>query len=93
MAVLTRQTKFDSAFPAEGRQVYKSGRFADAMTGDEKIFPNALEYDGKIIFADSRLSGVKKFQSRQLKRHLRRKLNAALSRMKTLISDEAATKF
>ena len=50
LAVLARQTKFDNAFPSEGRQVYKSGRFADAMAGDEKIFPNALEYDGKIIF-------------------------------------------
>ena len=52
LAVLTRQTKFDSAFSAEGRQVYKSGRFADTLPDDEKIFPNALEYDGKIIFAD-----------------------------------------
>ena len=52
LAVLTRQTKFDNAFPAEGRQIYKSGRFADAMASDEKIFPTALEYDGKIIFAD-----------------------------------------
>lgn len=52
LAVLTRQTKFDNAFPAEGRQIYKSGRFADAITSDEKIFPTALEYDGKIIFAD-----------------------------------------
>ena len=51
-AVLARQTKFDNAFPAEGRQVYKSGRFADAMEDDEKVFPTALEYDGKIIFAD-----------------------------------------
>lgn len=52
LAVLARQTKFDNAFPAEGRQVYKSGRFADATAGNEKIFPTALEYDGKIIFAD-----------------------------------------
>ncbi len=52
LAVLARQTKFDNAFPAEGRQIYKSGRFADAIPGDEKIFPNALEYDSKIIFAD-----------------------------------------
>ena len=52
LAMLARQTKFDNAFPAEGRQIYKSGRFADAMTSDEKIFPTALEYDGKIIFAD-----------------------------------------
>lgn len=52
LAVLARQTKFDNAFPAEGRQLYKSGRFADAMAGDEKIFSTALEYDGKIIFAD-----------------------------------------
>ena len=52
LAVLARQTKFDNAFPAQGRQVYKSGRFADAMEGDEKIFSTVLEYDGKIIFAD-----------------------------------------
>ena len=52
LAVLARQTKFDNAFSAEGRQIYKSGRFADAMAGDEKIFPTALEYDSKIIFAD-----------------------------------------
>lgn len=52
LAVLARQTKFDNAFPAESRRVYKSGRFADAMTGDGKIFSTALEYDGKIIFAD-----------------------------------------
>ena len=52
LAVLARQTKFDNVFSAEGRQIYKSGRFADAMVGDEKIFPTALEYDGKIIFAD-----------------------------------------
>lgn len=52
LAVLTRQTKFDNAFPAEERQIYKSGRFADAMASDEKIFLTALEYDGKIIFAD-----------------------------------------
>lgn len=38
LAVLDRQTKFDNAFPAEGRQIYKSGRFADAMTGDEQFF-------------------------------------------------------
>ena len=52
LAVLARQKEFVKAFPSEGRQVYKSGRFADANSGDEKIFPNALEYDGKIIFAD-----------------------------------------
>ena len=52
LAVLVRQTKFDNAFPADGRQVYKSGRFADATENDEKLFPTAPEYDGKIIFAD-----------------------------------------
>ena len=52
LAVLSRQTKFDSTFPAEGRQVYKSGRFADTLPDDEKIFTTALEYDDKIIFAD-----------------------------------------
>ena len=52
LAVLARQTKFDNAFPSEGRQVYKSGRFADATDDDERNFPTAPEYDGKIIFAD-----------------------------------------
>lgn len=52
LAVLARKTKFDDALPAEGRTVYKSGRFADSISGDEEIFKNALEYDGKIIFAD-----------------------------------------
>ncbi len=52
LAVLARQTKFDNAFPAEGRQIYKSGRFADILPCDEKNFPTALEYDEKIIFAD-----------------------------------------
>ena len=51
LAVLARQ-KFDNAFPAEGRKVYKSGRFADTLPNDTKIFPTALEYDGKTIFAD-----------------------------------------
>ena len=52
MAVLARQTKFDKAFPADGRLVYKNGRFADVVKVDEKIFPTTLEYDDKIIFAD-----------------------------------------
>lgn len=52
LAVLARQNKSDAAFPAEGRQVYKSGRFADSLKGDEKIFPTAIENDNKIIFAD-----------------------------------------
>ena len=52
MAVLARQTKFDTAFPSDGRTICKNGRFADALKGDEKIFPTALEYDDKIIFAD-----------------------------------------
>lgn len=51
-AVLVRQTEFDSAFPADGRKVYKSGRFADAAPNDYKKYPNTLESDGKIIFAD-----------------------------------------
>ena len=52
LAVLARQAKFDTAFPTDGRAVYKNGRFADLVKGDEKIFPTALEYDDKIIFAD-----------------------------------------
>lgn len=52
LAVLARQTKFDTAFPTEGRRAYKNGRFADALPNDTKNFPTALEYDGKIILAD-----------------------------------------
>ena len=52
LAVLARQTKFDTAFPPEGRRVYKNGRFADALPNDTKNFPTSLEYDDKIIFAD-----------------------------------------
>ncbi len=52
LAVLARQSEFDTAYPAENRKVYKSGRFADALPNDTKNFPTALEYDGKIIFAD-----------------------------------------
>lgn len=52
LAMLARQTKFDVIFPSEGRQVYKSGRFADILLGDAQNFPTALECDDKIIFAD-----------------------------------------
>lgn len=52
LAVLARQSEFDTAYPAENRKVYKSGRFAEALPNDTKNFPTALEYDGKIIFAD-----------------------------------------
>lgn len=52
LAVLARQTKFDVVLPADGRTVYKSGRFADILSGDVQNFPKALEYDDKIIFAD-----------------------------------------
>ena len=52
LAVLARQSKFDKAFSVKNRKVYKSGRFADALPDDAKNFPTALEYDGKIIFAD-----------------------------------------
>ena len=52
LAVLARQTNFNAAQPAENRKVYKNGRFADALPHDAENFPNALEHDGKIIFAD-----------------------------------------
>ncbi|MBR3051101.1 MAG: BREX-4 system phosphatase PglZ [Selenomonadaceae bacterium] len=52
LAVLVRQTKFDTAFPPEGRRAYKNGRFADALPNNTETFQTALEYDGKIIFAD-----------------------------------------
>lgn len=51
LAVLARE-EIGKTFPSDGRQIYKHGRFADAREGDEKIFPQAVEYDGKIIFAD-----------------------------------------
>lgn len=51
LAVLARQN-FDKAFPAEGRKVFKSGRFAEILPHDEKNFPTALAHDEKIIFAD-----------------------------------------
>ena len=52
LAVLARQDKFDNAIPADGRKVFKSGRFAEVLSDGEKNFPTALEHDGKIIFAD-----------------------------------------
>ena len=52
LAVLARKSDFDHAIDAENRTVYKNGRFADASPDDEKNFPTALEFDGKIIFAD-----------------------------------------
>lgn len=52
LAVLARQTKFDSPYPAEGRTVYKSGRFAEALADDAHKFATALEHDGKTILAD-----------------------------------------
>ena len=51
LAVLARQKNLGQAFPADGRQVYTNGRFADA-DNDAQNFPTALETDGKIIFAD-----------------------------------------
>ena len=56
LAVIVRQKNFDQfvpkAFPSGKRKVYKSGRFADARSDDEKKFQTAIEYDDKIIFAD-----------------------------------------
>lgn len=52
LAVIARRGKFDNAVAADGRQVYKSGRYGDALSGDDKKFPVALEFDGKTIFAD-----------------------------------------
>ena len=52
LAVIARKSDFDNVIDAENRTVYKSGRFADSFPDDEKIFPTALEFDGKIIFAD-----------------------------------------
>ncbi|MCR5833602.1 MAG: BREX-4 system phosphatase PglZ [Selenomonadaceae bacterium] len=52
LAVLARKTEFDTAFCAENRKVYKSGRFAEALPNDTVNFPTALEYDNKTIFAD-----------------------------------------
>ena len=52
LAVLSRQTEFDLAFPSDERKIYKSGRFAEKLPNNEKNFPTAIDYDDKIIFAD-----------------------------------------
>lgn len=52
LAVLARQTEFDRPFAADGRRIYKNGRFADSLADDENNFETAIEFDDKIIFAD-----------------------------------------
>ena len=52
LAVLARQTPFDTAFDGAGRTIYKHGRYADALPEDAKRFPTAVECANKIIFAD-----------------------------------------
>lgn len=52
LAVLARRGGFDKVIAADGRRVYKSGRYGDAEVGDDKKILTALECDGKTIFAD-----------------------------------------
>ena len=52
LAVIARKNNFDKTFAADGRNIFKCGRFADALPDDENNFSSAIYYGGKIIFAD-----------------------------------------
>lgn len=51
MAVLVRSTEFDLKVSAKGHTIYKYGRYCEG-TDMADDFPTAIEYDGKLIFAD-----------------------------------------
>ena len=51
LAVLVRETKFDNKIKAEGLKIYRYGRYC-VGTGLEQELPTAINYDGKLIFAD-----------------------------------------
>lgn len=52
LAVLARKSKFDKTFESNGREIFYGGRFANALPGDKEKFPDAVEQNDKIIFAD-----------------------------------------
>lgn len=51
MAVLVRKTDFDKKLPAQGHTIYKYGRYCEGTDIADEL-PTAIEYDGKLIFAD-----------------------------------------
>ena len=51
LAVLVRETKFDNKIKAEGLEIYRYGRYCIG-TDLEQELPTAINYDGKLIFAD-----------------------------------------
>lgn len=51
LAVLVRETKFDNKIKAEGLEIYRYGRYC-LGTDLEQELPTAINYDGKLIFAD-----------------------------------------
>ena len=51
LAVLVRETQFDNKIKAEGREIYRCGRYC-VGTDIEQELPTAINYDGKLIFAD-----------------------------------------
>jgi len=51
LAVLVRKTDYDRKLPAQGHPIYKYGRYCEG-TDIADVLPTAIEYDGKLIFAD-----------------------------------------
>lgn len=51
MAVLVRSTEFDLKIPAKGHAIYKYGRYCEGIDMADEL-PTAIEYNGKLIFAD-----------------------------------------
>lgn len=51
LAVLVRETQFDNKIKTEGQTIHRYGRYCDG-TDLELTLPTAINYDGKLIFAD-----------------------------------------
>ncbi len=51
MAVLVRETPYDTKVKPEGREIYRYGRYCNG-TDLENELPTAINHDGKLIFAD-----------------------------------------
>lgn len=51
LAVLIRETQFDKKIKAEGCEIYRYGRYCIGTELEHEL-PTAINYDGKLIFAD-----------------------------------------
>lgn len=51
LAVLVRETPYDNKIKANGQEIYRYGRYCIG-TDFEQDLPTAINYDGKLIFAD-----------------------------------------